>query len=193
MKLKTLSLPDLEQVRQWRNESLSALRTPFLLTQEQQETFYRDVICNRQANARYWGVWIISDVTTIGGMQLQQNILIGMCGVENIQHENRLAEISLLLKPDHTIDANFPDVLKLLLHEGFMNMNLENIFTEAYDCNPNIHLWLAVAAEYNCKVSMLTNRKYHNGGYWNSRYINFNKGDYLEHENLISQPTQTLN
>ena len=40
MKLRAITKEEIEIVRQWRNEDLSYLRTPFLLTQEMQEEFY---------------------------------------------------------------------------------------------------------------------------------------------------------
>jgi len=192
MKLKALSLKDLEQVRQWRNLRLEMLRTPFPLTEEQQAKFYSEVICNRQSNARYWGIWPSKKRTTYPDtFEYCQSVLIGMAGLENIQWENRLCEISLLLTPG-AMDEYGTKSLSLLLHEGFMNMNLENIFTEVYECNPHLNFWINMAGEYNTCFVRLPNRKYYNGEYWPSYYINFNKEDYLEHENTILEPTQTL-
>src|SRR5689334_8398104 len=95
MKLKALSITDVEQVRQWRNQQTEMLRTPFLLTIEMQSRFYSDVVCNRQSNSRYWGIWTDEKI---------KPSLIGMCGLENISWENRLAEISLIFNPEYTID-----------------------------------------------------------------------------------------
>jgi hypothetical protein len=176
MKLKCLTLPDLEQVRQWRNEQLESLRTPFYLTKEQQEQFHKTVICNRQANARFWGIWERYD-------------FIGMVGLENMQWESRLAEISLLISPDYADKSE--EALSLLLHEGFMNMNLVNIYTEVYACSPYRKFWLEQAVKYGCIISVLPCRKYYNNTYWPSHYINFNKGDYLE--NTVSESAQTPN
>jgi len=177
MKLKALTLLDIEQVRQWRNLQIEMLRTPFPLTEEQQAKFYSEVISNRQANARYWGI-------------KEKENLIGMAGLENIQFENRLAEISLLLTPG-AMEEHGAKALNLLLHEGFMNMNLENIFTEVYECSPHLQFWMNIVVKYDTCFARLPNRKYYNGEYWSSFYINFNKEDYLE--NIISEPTQTLN
>lgn len=219
MKLKVLSLTDLERVRLWRNEQQSMLRTPFLLTKEQQEIFYRDVICNRQANARFWGIWIDEKVEyecplgrkhvvvachsemscypvcPVGHEWGPQTIgtFIGMCGLENISWENRLAEISLLLNPEYPMDKCGEESLQLLLHEGFMNMNLENIYTEVYACNPNLKFWAYVADKYGCLMSYLPARKYLDGQYFSSSYINISKGAFVKNENLISESTQTLN
>jgi len=173
MKLKALSTDDLEQVRLWRNGQHSALRTPFLLTAEQQEGFYWDVICNRQANSRYWGLY-----------DPIRNF-IGMCGLENIQWENHLAEISLLLDPFLTLDKYGTEALSLLLEQGFMYLNLENIAAEIYECNPIFRFWTEQAAKYKAKTATLPNRKYYAGQYYPSLYINFNKGAYLEYENTV--------
>lgn len=182
MELKVLSLTDVEQVRQWRNEQAEMLRTPFPLAKEQQEAFYRNVICNRQSNARYWGIWV-------------DEKLVGMAGLENIQHENRLAEISLLLNPNHLIKLY--EALRLILYEGFMNMNLENIYTEVYLCNPNVNIWVSAYVqfkEHECKLPpVLPNRKYWNGQYYDSLYLNITREDFWEHENIILKSAQTLN
>jgi RimJ/RimL family protein N-acetyltransferase len=190
MKLKVLSVEDCEQIRLWRNQSLEMLRTPFPLTQEQQETFYRNIICNRQTNARFWGIWV-----DCGDLQSEEECLhfIGMCGLENISWENRLAETSLIFNPDYSMDKYGEEALQLLLYEGFMNMNLENIYTEVYECNPYHKFWIKQLNKYKGKLAILPNRKYHGGRYYDSAYINFTKEDFIEHENLISESAQTPN
>lgn len=172
MKLKPLSISDMEPIRNWRNEQLSMLRTSFPLTREMQEDFYHNVVSNRSANARYWGIH-------------DNEKLIGMAGIENIQHENRLGEISLLLIPN-TMDKYGEEALSLILHEGFMNLNLENIFTEAYVSSPYSAFWTEQEKKRKAGISLLPNRKYYSGKYLGSWYINFNKGDFLNNENIIS-------
>lgn len=199
MKLKTLSLADCEQVRLWRNQQSSMLRTPFLLTQEQQEMFYRDVICNRQANARFWGVEAtVTEEAWTGDLDgktvpVEHQHFVGMTGLENISWENRLAEISLIFNPKYSMDKYGEEALRLLLYEGFMNMNLENIYTEVYSCNPNLDFWASIINKYKCIVAFLPFRKYHNGEYYSSTYLNINKGAFTEHENSITESTQALN
>ena len=166
MKLKPLTLSDVEQVRQWRNESLSSLRTPFLLTTEQQEQFYRNVICDRQANARYWG---IHDAV---------HNFIGMVGLENISWENRNAEISIILNPEVQGNGHGSQAVELLLNQGFDYLNLENIFGECYLSNPAVKFWEKNIEKYSGTKTILPNRKYWEGEYWDSLYFNFNKSDY---------------
>ena len=55
MKLDTLTLQDVEQIRIWRNQDLSTWRTPYLLTEEMQKRFYYD-INKRESKHRYWAI-----------------------------------------------------------------------------------------------------------------------------------------
>ena len=182
MRLKALSLLDCEQVRQWRNETLVSLRTPFLLTQEQQTKFYSEVICNRQADARYWGIFIEQD-TGYADSKLEsttRDILIGMCGLENISWENRNAEISIILNPECHGKGYGTKAIELLLDQGFNYMNLENIFGECYYSNPAIGFWRNIITKYNAASCDLPQRKYYNGTYYDSLYFNINKSDFKE-------------
>lgn len=174
MKFIALSLEDLEKVREWRYSQKEMLRTAFLLTKEMQEQFYYEIICNRQANARYWGIFE------------EYNNLIGMCGIENIQWENRLGEISLIMSPQHN-ENKMKNALFKLLNEGFNNLNLDNIYTEVYYCSRLFNFW----KELDSQMVTLPNRKYYEGKYYDSLYINFNKERY--NENFISKSTQTFN
>lgn len=190
MKCKALSLSDIEKARQWRNEQPEILRTSFPLTAEMQEQFYRDVVCNRQANARFWGIWIPTQIEVYElyseKRMVDIEVLIGMAGLENIQWENRLAEISLILNPDHADCMG--EALRQLLHEGFNNLNMENIYTEVYEFSPYLDFWLSYNPDFTPCFIRLPNRKYYRGRYYDSFYINFNKERY--NENTVSEPAQ---
>ncbi len=203
MKLEALSLADLEQVRLWRNEQPAMLRTPFLLTAKHQEQFYRDVVCNRQANARYWGIFLTTGngYTPINYTQQQiddyhkgnavvfqvvpdtREVFFGMCGLENIQWENRLAEISMTFGPGCAVSEQ-EEAVRLLLREGFMSLNLENIFAEVYECSPDIDFWCDIEKKYSRRYAeepiILPNRKYWDGRYWGGYYINFNRQAFVD-------------
>ncbi len=198
MKLKPLSLFDVEQARQWRNEQLEMLRTSFPLTKEMQEQFYHNVISNRQANARFWGLWeekkeaeIYNAIDNLifkdDNKQIYLYEPIGMVGIENIQWENKLGEISLLLNPEYNNQENLEQALKLILDQGFNYLNLENIYTEVYKCNNIYDFWIDIKRRIDVDVAILPNRKYFNGLYHDSIYINFNKERY--NESIISKST----
>ena len=88
--LSPMTSEDAERVRCWRNsrEVLPALRTPFPLTREQQQDWYRTVVCDRNGKARWWSV-----MTTGDG-------LVGAAGIENVEWENGRGELSLIIDPD---------------------------------------------------------------------------------------------
>jgi RimJ/RimL family protein N-acetyltransferase len=187
MQLKALTLPDVKQVVHWRNQQKEMLRTSFLLTEDMQEQFYKDVVCNRQANSRYFGIYNFEKFGQFAGgelIEVDRNVLIGMCGLENIQWENRLAEISLITSPGYGYD-NMSEILKLILHEAFMNIGLENVFTEVYKCSPYHEFWIDQANKQNAYLAVLPNRKYWSGKYYDSEYISFNKERY--NENTLSK------
>lgn len=191
MKLRPLTLSDCEQVRQWRNENLAMLRTPFMLTEEMQAEFYHNVVCNRNANARYWGVIEeLPDKVNMYAAGIKEPYdtfetdtthieLIGMIGLENISWENRNAEISIILNPDYQRKGYGTQAVDLLLDQGFNYLNLENIYGECYECNPALGFWHKMANKYadkyNPKPVWLANRKYWQGKYYDSLYVNFEK------------------
>ncbi len=173
MIFKSLSLPDLEQVRRWRNDIMASLRTPFLLTEEMQEQFYVEVICNRQANARYWGIWIEADPEN-----QTEEAFIGLTGIENIQWENRIGEIALIISPDAYGMGYGTEATKILLDKGFNYLNLENIYGECYLCSPAIAFWTHMVEKFGNYQTLIPNRKYFEGKYYDGLYFNFTKNEY---------------
>ncbi len=169
MEFRELSIADCELVRQWRNQNLEALRTPYALTKEMQEQFYKDVICNRNARARYWGIWIEDKVSST---------FVGMCGLENIEWENSLAEISIIMRPDMRGRGFGEKAVNELLMKGFYVLGLKTIWGECYHCNEAISFWEKIASRYKATIQTLPNRKFYNGLYSNSMYFSFDKEDF---------------
>jgi RimJ/RimL family protein N-acetyltransferase len=182
MELRVLSQQDCEIVRQWRNDSLVALRTSFPLTREQQESFYRETVCNRNAKARYWGIWDIPEIAAIDSNAICniRNYFIGMCGIENIEWENRLGEISIIIDPEKQHKGYGEQALKLLLEQGFNYLNLANIYGECYACNPAMKFWVKMCGQYDAHKATLPKRKFWDGVYWDSMYFNFNREAFLK-------------
>jgi hypothetical protein len=95
MKLDALKKKDLEKVRVWRNQFPQSLRTPYLLTKEMQEEYYNNVICNRNSNTRYFGIYLETDCQTLENFQDKQEYkFLGYGGIENIIQEFSCGEIS---------------------------------------------------------------------------------------------------
>ena len=172
MNLKALSYADCEQARIWRNDNLSMNRTPYLLTQEMQGRFYQEQICNRKANARYWGIW-------------EEDTFIGMGEITNISLENRNGEIGLIMHPGHAYMAE--QAIDLILEQAFDYLNLENIYAECYACSSYLDIWLAAREKYNVKYAWLTNRKYWKGKHYDSLYFNINQEDWKKCRIYFSQ------
>lgn len=170
-------------VKEWRNETMNALRTPMMLTEEQQGKFYFDVVCDRDAKARYWGIWEEVDgvLKTIFGTpveKIKENGLIGMAGIENIEWENKRGEISLIIDPDRRGTGYGDDALAMLLDKGFNELNLENIWGVCYECNPATEFWMRQINKYNGKHVLFPNMKFCDGKYWRGLYFNFERSNY---------------
>jgi RimJ/RimL family protein N-acetyltransferase len=190
MKLKELTLENCEQVRQWRNECLEALRTPFPLTKEMQEQFYHNVVCDRNARARYWGVWKKPETS----LNLANEKFIGMVGLENIEWENRRAEISIILNPEYRGKGYGGQAVDLLLEQGFMYLNLENIWGECYENNPSIDFWMKITSKHNPRQipQWMDCTKYYAGKYWDSFLFNIEKEKWIEGETDGLTPEITI-
>ena len=175
MKLQVLSMEDCEQVRLWRNQCLEALRTPYPLTKEQQEDFYRNTVCKpKTAMARFWGVTVpvSRDGDTI-------DMLIGMAGIENIENENRRGEISIIINPEWQHAGFGKESVDMLLEKGFEELNLENIYGECYTCNKALKFWEKYTAQFSdCNLIIMPNTKYMSGTYYHSVLFNISKEDW---------------
>jgi RimJ/RimL family protein N-acetyltransferase len=157
--IQCLELDDMEHIRRWRNASLDTLRTPFPLTREQQEAWYRDEICNRNSRSRFWAI-----VDT-------NNLLVGYGGIENIQWENSIGEISLLIDPKRRGHGYGRDGALEIINEGFNRLGLRTIYAECYMSNPAVSFWRDIYSNFNGTEAILPNRKYCGGKYYDSAYF----------------------
>lgn len=158
--LKPLSLADCEQVRLWRNEDISFLRTSRMLTQEEQEDFYADLVCAQHSKCRYLGIHEGLD-------------FVGMGGLVNISWENSHAEISIIIDPLKRRQKIGAKAVSMILAHGFGRLNLHNIYGECYACSPYMAFWEEMIREYQAYDTTLPQRKYWNGKYYDSLYFNF--------------------
>ena len=176
MKLDVLTLGDCEQVRWWRNQDLSGLRTPYMLTMEEQQWFYSD-IQNKNGSMRYWAIRDIAGSVTFGsGEKIEPTVLIGMGGLTDISLENRNAEISLIIDPELRGKGYGEEAVRLILEQGFCFLNLFAIYGEVYHCNvAGLKFWQTIIKKYKALNSLLHNRKYWKGEYYHSDYFTITK------------------
>ena len=178
MELTVLTKQDAELVRQWRNLNLAIWRTPYLLGESMQADWYEKDVCNRDSKNRWWAVrHEISEIT--------DSEFIGMVGLVGTSLENRNAEFTIIINPSLTRKGYGTQALKLLLDKGFFEINLENIYSEAYTCNPNIDFWYKTFKRFEIDYVFLRARKFYNGEYWSSVYFNFNRDEYKKIRNRI--------
>jgi len=172
MRLKSIEKSMLEKIRLERNEDISMLRTPFRLTEYQQEDWYKNVVSDRKSNFRFYA--IEEDVPTY----IQTDIIITPkivgYGALDVQSENGIAEIGCLIFSEYRKNGYGLKAVSELLKEGFGNLRLDNIFGECYYCGA-LSFWRKIAGMYGAYTTSLPNRKYYNGRFWDSYYFNIYK------------------
>lgn len=190
MILKPLSGGEMEQVRQWRLGIPETLRTPYMLTTEMQQQYYQDVICDRESHVRYWGLWIerTDDMNPkylayqppgVSAHVSTYDAFIGMGGIENIQWENGIGEISLLISPGNRGRGYGREAVRLILDQAFKHMRLHAVWGECYECSPAVDFWKHMTPDF---ITRLLCRKYYDGQYWGSLYFTFVSGGNHEEE-----------
>lgn len=174
MELQPLTLEDAEVIRQERNKlPPGILRTPYMLTKEMQEEWYYREIADRESRTRYWGLWEPWPVDNGGFVPATRHVLVGYGGIENIEWENRSGEMSLLVF-SHSRHMGFgQNAVKLFLHEAFNTLNLETVYAEVYDCNPNREFWSKVGHV----AATLPRRKCIDGQYYAAKYYVWTRED----------------
>jgi dTDP-4-amino-4,6-dideoxygalactose transaminase/RimJ/RimL family protein N-acetyltransferase len=151
--LDALSQSDCEQIRRWRNRDISGARTPYKLTELQQERFYEDVVSNRDSRCRYWAV---KDI---------MHELAGIAGLTDIEWENGRAEISLMIGPDYRRCGFGHHALTKLMEVGFEQMRLNVLYGNVYACNADIGFWFHMFDKYE-----MFNVKIPCGKWWGNQW-----------------------
>lgn len=170
----------LEIVREWRNEDLSSLRTPFFLTEEMQEDYYKQ-LCDQKSNKRMWCFYENYDPAYKCKNEMENLIAFG--GLENIEWENRLAEISIIVDWQYRTQGYGKEAVAKILEQGFDYFNLENIYGECYKTNPDaLAFWEKIMKIHSGYKTMLPQRKYWHGSYHDSLYFNINKAKWAKCE-----------
>lgn len=170
MNLKIPILEDLYEVAKWRNSVKETLRTSGDTTKEQQNQFYKNVICNENSKHKYFSVY-------------DEDKFIGFTGLTDINTENMNAEISLIVNPKYKKQGYGSKIVNDILNIAFNDLRLCNVYGECYYCNPNIKFWVKIVKKYNGIISILHQRKFYEYKLWDSMYFNINKGGYLDVKN----------
>ena len=150
MRLTALTKEQAVKALEWRTEQRDILRTPYFLTNEMQERFYDDVICDRNSRHRFYAV-------------MHNDLFAGMAGLVNIEWENSTAEISLITSESDKMD----EIRELLFDEAFNRLNLHSVFGESYFVSEE-NLPTEMIEKYGAYTVWLPDRKYINGNYYSS-------------------------
>ena len=184
MKIQALSSYDMDRIRGWRDEAGETLRTPYLLTKEMQQDYYRNVICNRDSRTRYWAFVepVAADDDNEDWERDYFYDLIGYGGLENIEWENSRAEISLLIAPDRQCRGYGREAVGIILDQAFKHLNLHSVHGECYECAA-VEFWQKMVAIYEklpgirSMINIVPHTKYWKGQYYDSFYFTFIKGE----------------
>lgn len=164
IELKSPTRQDAQHVRVWRNENIAGFRTPYLLTQEQQDEFFDTCINNRSSWHRYFSFYDGAELVAFGG-------------ITHIEWENRMGEISLIVNPGKRGKGMGADAVDILLRYAFDVLNLEAVFAECYGSNKSgWEFWCEMAKKYSAKTVVLPKRKFWDGTYYPSLYVSFDRG-----------------
>ncbi|MCQ4088799.1 GNAT family N-acetyltransferase [Saccharibacillus sp. JS10] len=124
----------MQSIKRWRNEQMDVLRQGRLLTDEDQQQYYRQVIepsfNQTQPKLMLFGFFL-------------DNELIGYGGLTNLNWEHKRAEISYLLQTERSSEqaterytSDFGSFLSLMKQIAFDELGLHRLFTETYDIRP---------------------------------------------------------
>lgn len=121
IKLDTVWADDNEILRLWRNDYQiwKHCRQHDLINERQQHNWFE--IQAKDQNTRMYGVYVDNEE------------LIGVCGLTTIDWIARKAEFSLYIAPEYQGGGFASKALKTLFNHGFSNLNLNLIWGETFN------------------------------------------------------------
>lgn len=128
--LKPIRLTDRYDIMKWRNDQIYHLRQKALLTKEEQDSYFNNII-SKQFQENQPNQILFS--------ALKEGQLIGYGGLVHIDWESKNAEISFLMKTELQEEyfceywTEFLSILKVI---AFKDLDMTKIYTYAYDIRP---------------------------------------------------------
>lgn len=132
-KLVPIRFEDRFSIMQWRNEQLYHLRQPEPLNAEQQDKYFKNVVSSLFTNP---------EPTQILFSYLEDDVCIGYGGLVHINWADMNAEISFVLNTHlehHFFKFHWVNYLDLIETIAFEDLNLNKIFTYAFDLRPLLY------------------------------------------------------
>lgn len=118
----------LPKLKEWRNLQIKILRQFKPLTDYDQEKWFEKL--SDDENQVLFGIVTFNEKNG-------RKVLVGYCGITNIDFKNRRGEIAFLVSPDRVNDEemyreDFLSTLYMLCKYGFEELNLNKLFTETF-------------------------------------------------------------
>ena len=149
-KIVPIRYKDRLDIMKWRNEQMYHLRQSEVLTEENQEGYYKNIISKlftkKKPNQLLFSF-------------LKNDKCIGYGGLVHIDWENKSAEISFIMATSlekKYFNYNWKIFLKLIEKPAFEDLNLYKLNTYAFDIRPKLYIALEEAG-YK-KEAILENR-----------------------------------
>ena len=126
--VRNITYNDIFKIKDMRNEQMDVLRQSKILTNDEQEDWYNNVILPSYE----------SKTKTLNFTILYNNKFIGYGGLVNIDYVNKKAEISFLVEKNRTLNKklyqdDFSYFLKFISKYSFEKLNLHKVWTETYE------------------------------------------------------------
>ena len=166
--LKKVERENLEQLREWRNnpELRKYFREYKLINKENQIKWFEKVVLNDSTSYNF-------EIRTI-----EQNLLIGHCGLHYINWVMRTGEFGIYIGNDDYRSGGYgSDALRTLIKYGFEDLNLNRIWCEVYDNNAALEIYKHIGFIYEGKMR---ENYYNEGKYWDSHILGMLKKEYNE-------------
>lgn len=153
--LTKLEKPDLFLIKNWRNEQRDILRQNKILTDKDQINWYKFLQYDQNQK-----IFSIVD---------ESGILLGYCGITNIDWINRRGELSFLLATVINKDVYakiLEEVIVILKQYFFSVLHLHKFFTETFEFRKD-HITILEKSGF-VKGGVLKDHVYKNGKFYNS-------------------------
>ncbi len=155
--LKEISLDDITIINSWRNDTdlISLLGANFrYINPETDEQWFKNYMNSRNTNVRC-GIW-----------KYQDNKLIGVVYLNNIDHLNQTADVSIMIGDKSEQGKGYGNsALCMILEHGFQNLNLHRISLKVLEDNiPALNLYTKIGF---VQEGTLRDTLYKNGEYKN--------------------------
>lgn len=159
MIVNPISLETAKEIRHWRNHSREGLRTGWT-TEVQQKAFYE----NNFKGYMYWEF-------------LERIAPLAAGGLVGIEWVPRRAEIAIIVNPAARKKGFGSQCVEWILHEGFVNLGLQTIWGEVYDCGA-VSFWDKFIRKYKAIDVIRPKTKYWAGTFHDSMFFDFDRGKY---------------